>query len=250
MNFERFTHQAFWSPVPASNAPSVFGMPALVLAGGTATARTPSAGIFNSTTRMGFVGTGTTAGSVLSLRSGQSWLRSAVYSGSQGYGFWGQFAITDAAARANARMFFGLRSNTAALTNVDPATLTDCIGIGHNSGDTNMSIYMGGSSAAAPIPLGSGFPAQTLSTDIFDLFIASYPSGTSTGLIPDTGYVNWSVRCGSSVASGSAFYPSTGSAIYLPSTSTFLGFSAFRSNGTSTGAVSLDLFGLRMERSE
>jgi hypothetical protein len=64
---------------------------------------------------------------------------------------------SDAATVAGARCFFGLSSSISAPTNVDPGTLTNCIGIGNNGVSANLQIFSGGSTANAPIDLGANF---------------------------------------------------------------------------------------------
>ena len=59
----------------------------------------------------------------------------------------------------------------APVVTTSPATFTNCIGIGCATGDTNYSIYYGGSAAQTPIALGVGFPAKTASTDLIELVL-------------------------------------------------------------------------------
>lgn len=87
-----------------------------------------------------------------------------------------RFGIADAAAVAQARMFVGVRASVAAPANADPSTFINCIGIGNDSGDTNLSIiHNDGSGTATKIDLGANFPANTRSTDFYEIqFLRRY----------------------------------------------------------------------------
>lgn len=57
------------------------------------------------------------------------------------------------------RMFWGIKDSNTQPTNVDPATLTNCIGLAQlDSDQTQYYICYGGSSAQTPIALGTDFP--------------------------------------------------------------------------------------------
>lgn len=238
-------HLGVWTPVPGQNTGHVVGLPAFVVAGATATARALDATSSPQSRfpRLGYVGTGATAGSILTIRHNLSWLFTENASKKRGFTTLFRFAISDATDIPAARMFLGLRSATAALTNVAPSTLTNSIGIGHNSGDANLSIYYGGTTAQAPINLGSDFPSAR--NHLYEVMFASYgePGSYTT--------INWQVTrlagAASKRAVGKVFRSSDIDWSEVPSDDLALGFNAFRSNNTGTGAVSLDLLGLRME---
>lgn len=112
----------------------------------------------------------TGAGSLATLSQGVS----NMYFGSNG-GFTqiSQFYCDDPATVDGARQFSGVIQTTAP-TNVEPSTRPNCIGLGNGAADTNMSIYYGGSSAQTPIDLGANFPANTLTTDLYELAVFSF----------------------------------------------------------------------------
>ncbi len=65
-------------------------------------------------------------------------------------------------ATATTRGFFGLRGVNAAPTDVNPSTLTNIVGLGWDSGDTNLSIiHNDAAGTATKIPLGANFPRPT-----------------------------------------------------------------------------------------
>ncbi len=82
---------------------------------------------------------------------------------------------------ATHRCFVGLRGSTSAPTDVNPSTLTNIIGVGWDSGDSNIQlIHNGGSGTATKNNLGSGFPRPT--ADRSNLYILEMfaPRGGST----------------------------------------------------------------------
>jgi hypothetical protein len=65
-------------------------------------------------------------------------------------------------ATETTRGFFGLRNATSAPTDVNPSTFTNIVGLGWDSGDSNLSvIHNDGSGTATKASLGSNFPRPT-----------------------------------------------------------------------------------------
>jgi hypothetical protein len=89
------------------------------------------------------------------------------------------FANEDAATVANARMFCGYYS-AATVSNVDPSTLTSLIGVGADSGDTQLQIIHNDTSGlATKVSLGASFPANT-NTDFYRVKFEFLTSGSVT----------------------------------------------------------------------
>lgn len=89
------------------------------------------------------------------------------------------FGNEDAATVADARFFVGF-SNSAGFGNVDPSTKGTLIGIGSDSGDTQVSLIHNYSvGLATKIPLGVNFPANTSAVD---LYLAKFQFLTSGGV--------------------------------------------------------------------
>ncbi len=66
------------------------------------------------------------------------------------------------AATATGRFFMGLTTSVANPTDVSPASLTNMIGFGYDSGDTQLSLFHNDSAGTATkIPLGVDFPKYT-----------------------------------------------------------------------------------------
>jgi hypothetical protein len=146
-----------------------------------------------------------------------------------------RFGISDAAAVATARMFLGVTVSTAALTNVAPGTLTNCIGVGHDAGDTTLRIYSGGSAAQAPIITGV---AITRNDSIYEFILTAPPSQANT--------VHWSLQVLGSETRTTGIL--TGGAAVLPQNTALLNpINAMRTNNATALAVGLDLFMLKLE---
>ena len=142
-----------------------------------------------------------------------------------------RFGISDAAAVAGARMFFGMASSTVAPANVEPNTLINSIGIGHGAADTNLSIYFGGSTAQTPINLGANFPSNTLSVDMYELALYAAPN-TQTCNYQVTRLNTGQVASG--VLSGVA-------GVALPASTVLMNWTGYRTNNATALAVGFDI---------
>lgn len=227
----------YWNPPGnGTTVPGVFGFSAPTITGFTATGRNvATTNLFTRLRRLGFV-TAATAGAV-----GQ-WLNSYQYTvGSPstllgGFTYVLRFGISDAAAVAGARMFMGVRSS-ATPTNVEPSTLTNCIGIGHGAADTNMKLFYGGSAAQTPIDLGADFPANTRSTDPYELALFS-PS--------NSGDVYWEVTNLRTGIAAAGQIVNSGSTV-LPGNTTLLSIWGYRTNNATALAVGIDVISAYIE---
>jgi hypothetical protein len=223
-----------WQPPGNANTvPAVFGFTAFTVVG-TATARNiATTNFFNRMRRLGFVGAAT-AGSLAVARVAVGQITLGALDGTTPVGGFFKvvrFGISDAAAVAGARMFIGIAA-VAAPTNVEPSTLTNCIGVGHGAADTNLKLFFGGSAAQAPIDLGANFPANTRNVDAYELVLFCAPGSTQVGWQVtrlNTGHVAEGVLTG---AAGTA----------LPAASTLLSYSQnWRSNNATAAAVGFDI---------
>jgi len=223
----------YWNPPGnATTVPGVFGYTAPTLSSATATARNiATTNLFTRMRRLGYV-TSATAGQVASVRVTVAQV--TIGTGTLG-GFYKiiRFGISDAAAVSGARMFVGMSSSTAAATNVEPSTLTNCIGIGHGASDTNLRIFFGGSSAQTSIDLGSSFPANTRNVDAYELALFAPPS------VAEVRYEVTNISTGI-VATGTLGPGTAG--VTLPASTTLLTYANnWRTNNATALAVGLDI---------
>jgi hypothetical protein len=228
----------YWNPPGNANTvPGVFGFTAPVVTGFTATARNvATTNLFTRLRRLGYV-TATTVGAVGQWRVNASQFTVGdATSGLGGFTFIMRFGISDAAAVSDARMFIGMRTNTTP-TNVEPSTITQCIGVGHNAAHTNLHIFYGGTSAQTPIDLGVNFPITHGSVNVYELALFSAPNSGDvhyqvTRL--NTGHV----ATGTIVNSG---------ATVLPTNTTLIGVNCYRTNNATALAVGLDVMSAYIE---
>lgn len=200
---------------------------------GTATQRAPaSTNMCTSLRRLGVV-SASTGGSAAGIRVAQLgwWLGNG--SGLGGFTFVARFNVSDAALVATANMFVGFRATTAAVTDVDPSTLTNIIGVGCTSGDTALQLYCAGSVAQPRTSLGASFPINTTNTDVYELMLFAAPNATQVQ------YVVNRLNTGDT-ASGTL-------TTNLPANTQFLAPAMWRSNGGTASAVGIDIGSLYIE---
>jgi hypothetical protein len=195
---------------------------------GTATARSLAAtSLFTSLRRVGFV-SAATAGSSAGTRHGSNMVWRGNAAGLGGFTYVAAFGIADAAAVADARMFVGVSGSTAAIGNVNPSTLANIVGIGADNGQTTLRImHNDGAGTATAIDLGANFPANTLSTDCYELTLHAPPNGSSVEYIVKR--VNTGHEARGAISTD------------LPSSTTFLSPQIWRNNGATALAVGIDV---------
>lgn len=216
-----------------TNTVSVSGVGMSAASVGTLTARSvASTSTFTRAKRTGIV-SASTGGSLASIRHAGATLLTG--SGTLGGFRWlARFGCSDAATVAGARQFAGVTSATGAPSDVEPSTLTNCIGVGHGASDTNLFVYFGAGSAGTPIDLGASFPANTLSTDLYEFEI----------ICPATGGAEYRLTR----LNTGAYATGTLTSAQIPSSTTALSpCSLWRSNNATALAVGLDLVSVFVE---
>ncbi len=231
---------AFWQPQGNSTVvPGVMGFTAPTVLG-TATARNIATN--NRATRrrrLGYV----SAATVGALAG--HYVAAAQYSmgdgaGNGGFFYQCRFVVSDVATVAGARMFVGLRNAIAAPTNVEPSTLLNQVGVAQLSTSNNLQIVFGGSTAQAAIDLGVNFPANTLSSDIYEFTLYSPPSAANT--------LHYRVeRMGTAFVAQGQLGPGT-AGVTIPLATTLLAHTAWRSNNATALAVGLDICNVYFEQ--
>lgn len=222
---------AIWNPPGnATTVPGVLGLAAMT-AVGTATSRSvATTSRFTRARRLGYV-SAAGAGSLTSIRTAAAQFTVGTGTGDGGFFFAIQFGCSDAATVAGARQFLGLWATTTAPTNVEPSTLVNAFGIGNGASDTNLKLFYGGSVAQTPINLGANFPANTLSSDWYEMILFASPNNTS---------VNYRVERLNTGDVASGTFPGVQSAA-IPASTTLLGFSGYRTNNATALAVGIDI---------
>lgn len=227
-----------WNPPgAATTVPGVWGL-AAPSALGTATSRAVTAtNMVTRSMRLGYV-SATTAGAVCGIRAASANWTVGTGTGLGGFTTIIRWCASDAATVAGARMFVGMHVGTGNPTSADPATLVNCIGVAQLSTSNNLHIVHAGSAVQTPIDLGANFPAAGLSTDLYELSLFSHPYANNV-----VGYRVQRLNTGD-VAEG-VLNKTAGT--QLPSSSTMLGFRAFRSNNATALAVGIDIVSVYIE---
>ncbi len=220
-----------WRPSSGAGAMVVNNMAGATVTG-TATARTPaSTNLFTSVRRLGVVsaaGAGSTAAVFAGSTLRQFWRGNAA--GLGGFHAIFRFGISDAVLVNTANMIVGLMSGMPA--DVAPSTLLNQIGVGVDSGDTELQFYCAGAGAQARVSLGVNFPANTISVDLYELAIFCAPNTTTLDV---------QVRRLNVPAQAPFTTQVTASGANAPANTQFLCPGVVRSNGGTAAAVALDL---------
>ena len=219
-----------------TNVTGALHLPAAGTIIGTATARSITAtSRATRQPRIGYV-SAATAGALCGYYNNSSTGRFCTISDGAtngGLRFVGRFVVADPATVSGACMFFGLANDVAAPTNVEPNTLTNCIGIAQLSTSANLHFVYGGSTAQTVIDLGVNFLAGSLSADLYELMLFSDPASNAT-----VGYRVERINTGD-VASGSLTNTTPGTT--LSAATTLLGLRSWWTNNATALAVALDI---------
>lgn len=219
-----------WIPAGSATTMTVLGSAAPTATGTATTRAVATTNYYTMQKRVGYV-SAATAGSTSGIRlSALQYGRGSLTGG--GFLFMARFGCSDAAAVAQARTFVGLVNTTTVIGNVNPSTLINCIGVGSDSGDTNLSlIFNDAIGTASKIPLGASFPANGLSAQVYQVVFYSPPGQTYVDfycLREDTG-----TRTNTRISSD------------LPTV--LLAPQFWRNNGTTALAVGIDVMGFSIQ---
>lgn len=203
----------------------------------TATQRNVAGGsLLTSLRRIGSVSAAVAGSSCGSLQVPLQWCRGYMLDtvGVGGFLAVFRFGCSDQAAVAGARSFVGFTGVTTKITNVDPSSVINIIGVGTDSGDTNLQImHNDGSGIATKVDLGPNFPDHTLSADAYELALFSAPGSIEVG---------WQVTRLNTGHVVSGVINSN-----LPTDTKLLAPQFWRNNGPTALAVEIDIVGLYIE---
>lgn len=215
-------------PIVNSATLSYSGLPALTLSNLTQVAQTIGAAENSLYPRQRWNASATGAGTVMSARIATSYAAVGFYE------CWLSWRAAVLDKISSARMFMGVTGTVAALTNVNPATLTNLVGFGHDAGGANYKLFYGGT--AAQTPIDTGIPIATTEMLTFSLGF------TNKG-------VGWSIYGPVSQMSASGLISPVTSAV-IPITSFLSPFNFMRTNNSATGQTQVNFGGLQFEISD
>ena len=223
------------NPIGGTNTPTYIGSYSALTALGTATARAvTTASFLTRLRRLGYV-SAATAGSFAGVRTSVGQITTGGPGPGTGFFKVIRFGISDATLVSGSRMFVGLSTSVSAPTNVNPDTLKNCIGVGHqdlNIGSTNLQLYYGGTYSQSPIELQGDFIVSSSNATVYELALWA----------PQDRYiVGWQVTNLNSGYSQSGVIPCDDPGMLPPSTSLLCHTLAWRNNNTTASAVGLDI---------
>lgn len=234
----------YWNPAGNSTtAPAIVGMGPLTVVSNAGTGYTArnvaTTNILTRMRRLAVVSTNQ-AGTMGSVRNPAAQYTVGNGSGLGGFTFIARFATSDANTVSGARAFMGFTSATNAPTNVQPSTLTNCVGLAQLSTDaTQWYIVFGGSAAQTPIALGTALGAPTLNNTAFDLALFSPHSAN--------GVIHYEVQnLGTGVKVSGTLTPAT-VGVQTPASTTLLAERLWRGNNTQDLTVALDIISIYIE---
>lgn len=165
----------------ATTAFSVLGGPTFTAVG---TVSTPAlaVGSLRSTTRRSIVTSAASANSASELRIAQTYCWRGDSAGLGG--FFATFRFGCNSAVAGQRLIVGFTSSTAATsTSQSPSSLTSCVFVGNDSGDTNLQImHNDASGTCTKVGLGASFPVpDSTNNAIYELSLFARTNDTEIG---------------------------------------------------------------------
>lgn len=152
--------------------------------------------------------------------------------GSGGFHVVFQFMISDAVQVSTAHTFVGLISAPITTTTA-PSGRVNFIGIGTDSGDTNLQFYAAGAAAQARTDLGVNFPANI--NEPYELTVYAPVHGDA---------IYWRVR---RMFTGHETSGAVTDAAKLPGNATPIAPQLYRSNGDTAASVALDVISVYVE---
>jgi hypothetical protein len=170
------------------------------------------------------IASASTAGSSAGIRGSAATCWRGNAAGLGGFHFGAHFALSTAVA--GQRAFVGLAASTAALSNTDPSNIVNMVGVGRDTGDANMQLFVNDQTGVATkIDLGASFPRSA--TDTYEVFFACNPNGTSIEYVVEN-------RANGAIVTGSL-------TTNLPQNTVFLNLHAWTNNSATASVASIDV---------
>lgn len=222
---------------PSSTAADQTGLVAPVATGTATAANRAITNYHTRARRLDFLVTTAATTAVAGWRDGSNYLVRGNAAGIGGFYTKWVWGPSTGVSISTHRAFVGLSTNTASPTDVQPSSLTNMIGMGWDSADTNIQLmYNGGSGTATKVDLGSGFPVpNTDRTNMYQLELWCDPN--------DSEY-SWIVT---NLTTGASVNGSTGTSTTVPSNSVYLSARGWMSVGGTSSVIGIALSGYYYE---
>jgi hypothetical protein len=221
---------------PSGNATTLtqFGI-ALATTGTATTANVATTNLHSSLRRLDYLVTTAATTAVAGFRGGGTQFYRGDVAGRGGFYFICRWSHATGAATATMRGFAGMRSSTAAPTDVEPSSLTNMVGMGWDASDSNIQLMTNdGTGVATKTDLGSSFAVPTTDrSTVYEIGLFSPPNGSS---------ISWQVTDLSSNATVSGTLTTD-----IPAAATLLNPYAYTSVGGTSSVVGITLFSLYIE---
>lgn len=232
------THARVVKAVAGVAAPSAVGI-AMTATGTNTLAASANTSYYTQLPKTEYLVTTAATTAVAGVRSSQAEFWRGNAAGQGGFYFnavWGP-ATGPSTTAGTLRLFAGLVGATGAPTDVDPSTITQCIGMGCDSTDTQLQfMYHTGTAAITKVPIGSSLQFPKPSTDRFDVYMLELYCP------PNDSYIGWRVT---NLRSGAVAYGQANS--NLPAASTFLNPRICASVGGTSSVVGVALMSMYIE---
>lgn len=229
---------SIWKPIAGSANINVFGSAAAPGLTGTATAAFASAANrYGRIPKIEYLVTVAAINAVAGFRTFHTYVSiGASSAGEGGFYFHGVFGPATGVSVATSRCFFGLTASVAAPTDVEPSTLTDCIGVAWDAADARLQImHNDAAGSCTKINLGASFTVPTVDrTSLYSLELYSPPGTTQSVSYTITDLISGATATGTITTN-------------LPSDSTLLALRGYLSVGGTNSVVGLALSSLYLD---
>ena len=233
---------ARYTPIPTSTTIEASGGLALNITG-TATAVTPaSTDRYSRIQKIEFLQNTASTNNVAGFRGQtQIWSNGAATAQDGRFFFNCKFGIAIGASNTSSRCFVGMQGTTTALSDANPSTLTNMIGAGWDSADTNIQFFSRNTGTVDKFDTGIPIPLSDRAS-MYDLYItasAGTPSAVSLELIDLLAEpVSYSISNRSSINT---------THVNMPANTVLLAPRGYVSVGGVSSAVGFSLAGLYIE---
>lgn len=222
--------------LPNGNSATLTYLRMALSATGTATAsNVGTSNIHQQMKRVDYLVTTAASTAVAGFRStaAQFWFGNTA--GAGGFHYICRWGPATGTSTASHRAFVGMRNSTGAPTDVNPSTLTNMIGMGWDTADTNIQfMYNDASGTASKIDLGASFVKPSVdNTSVYELAMF---------VVPNTTVVYYEIT---NLTSGAVVTGSVNTDI--PSNTTLLTPFGYHSVGGTSSVVGIALMGLYIE---